>query len=151
MSLTKRRAIRPAAVLTAIGLTILGTALGLAGNHGTADPEIPTEHAGLQVKSLGVISGVSMAAQIGLDGYKLQLREITIEPGGQIGRHSHEARPGIVRVISGTWTEGRPDRETEHTASNDNGILEDEETVHWFWNRGTEPATAMVCDLVPDS
>ena len=84
-----------------------------------------------------------------------QRREITIEPGGQIARHSHETRPGLVKVIGGTWggtwTEGRPGGEADYAASAPVGILEDRETVHWFWNRGAEPASAIVCDIVPAS
>ena len=92
-----------------------------------------------------------MKEQIGLTGYKLQLREIAIMPGGQIAKHSHETRPGLVKVISGTWTEGRPTGEVDYSGSEDTGIIEDEETVHWFWNRGDTPATAIVCDIVPAS
>ena len=90
-----------------------------------------------------------MSAQIGLTSYKLQLRAITIEPGGQIAKHSHATRPGLVHVISGTWTAGRSSGEEEFTADSETGILEDRETVHWFYNRGEEPATALVCDIVP--
>lgn len=138
-------------IMAASVSAIFGIVLGVVGSRSMAEMAIPTEHKGLQVSSAGAISNASMKAQIGLNGYKLQLREITIEPGGQIAKHSHETRPGVVKVISGTWTEGRPGGEIDYTASDDKGILEDEETVHWFWNRGDEPATAMVCDIVPDS
>lgn len=126
----------------------VGVVLGAAGDRGLAEMAAPTEHKGLAVEALGVIPEESMQKQIGLSGYKLQLREITIEPGGQIAKHSHEARPGLVKVISGTWTEGRPGGETDFAASQPAGILEDRDTVHWFWNRGAEPAAAIVCDIV---
>lgn len=128
-----------------------GVALGLVGGPGLAQMAVPTEHKGLKVEALGLVSEESMKAQIGLSGYKLQLREITIEPGGQIAKHSHETRPGLVKVISGTWTEGRPGGEADYAASEPVGIVEDRETVHWFWNRGAEPASAIVCDIVPAS
>lgn len=127
---------------------VVGVVLGAAGGRGLAEMAAPTEHKGLAVEALGVIPEESMQKQIGLSGYKLQLREITIEPGGQIAKHSHEARPGLVKVISGTWTEGRPGGETDFAASQPAGILEDRDTVHWFWNRGAEPAAAIVCDIV---
>ena len=98
---------------------------------------------------VGVISAESMQTQLGLAGHKLQLREITIAPGGQIAKHSHATRPGLVKVISGTWTEGRPSGEQDFTGADPVAILEDSETVHWFWNRGAEPAAAFVCDIVP--
>ena len=129
----------------------LGIALGAVGGRGLAQMAVPTEHKGLAVAALGVVSGKSMDAQIGLSGYKLQLREITIKPGGQIAKHSHETRPGLVKVISGTWTEGRPGGERAYGTADAEAILEDRETVHWFWNRGKEPATAIVCDLVPEA
>lgn len=128
----------------------VGLGLGMAVERSFATAAIPTEHQGLEVNSAGVISSASMTAQIGLSGYKLQLREITIAPGGQIATHDHKTRPGVVKVIKGEWTEGRPEGETVHAASDEQGILEDENTVHWFWNRGDDPATAMVCDIVPD-
>jgi quercetin dioxygenase-like cupin family protein len=126
----------------------IGIAIGAIGSRSLAEMAAPTEHRGLTVDALGIIPEDSMQRQIGLSGYKLQLREITIAPGGQIAKHSHESRPGLVKVISGTWTEGRPSGETEFVASEPIGILEDGETVHWFWNRGSEPAAAIVCDIV---
>lgn len=129
----------------------LGIAIGAICERGLATTAAPTEHSGLEVTSAGAISSQSMAAQIGLTGYKLQLREITIAPGGQIAKHDHKTRPGVVKVIRGTWTQGRPDGESDHASSDGQGILEDESMVHWFWNRGSEPATAMVCDIVPEN
>ena len=138
-------------LLAAIGLAAAaGAAVGIAAATGVADTAIPTEHKGLDIKLLGAIPAESMAKQIGLEGYKLQLREITIAPGGQIARHSHERRPGLVRVISGSWTEGRPGGESTASPGDEAALLEDATTEHWFWNRGAEPATALVCDIVPN-
>ena len=142
-----RKALLPATVAAAA----LGVALGFAGSQTLAQMAAPSEHKGLTVEALGVIPESSMERQLGLAGYKMQLREITIAPGGQIAKHSHEARPGLVKVLSGTWTEGRPGAVTEFEASRPEGILEDADTVHWFWNRGAEPATALVCDIVAAS
>ena len=132
-----------AAISLAFGLT-----LGLVGGRGLAEATGPTEHKGLTVETVGLIPETSMTAQIGLTGYVLQLREITIEPGGQIAQHDHFSRPGLVKVTSGTVIEGRPDGEVEYTAADQMGILEDKDTVHWVWNRGEEPATILVCDIV---
>ena len=108
----------------------------------------PTEHKGLRIEALGMIPAGSMEKTVGLEGYVLQLRAITIEPGGQIAKHSHETRPGLVKVISGEWTEGRSSGEESFEASGPQAIIEDEDTVHWFWNWGDKPATAIVCDIV---
>jgi len=127
-----------------------GFLLGTLGGAGIAAVGAPSEHKGLGVKALGVIPPSSMETTIGLTGHKLQLRAITIAPGGQIAKHSHATRPGLVKVISGEWVEGRPEGETRHTAETPEGILEDENTTHWFFNRGDTPATAMVCDIIAE-
>ncbi len=114
-----------------------------------AQRQPPSEHKGVKVKSLGVISESSMSAQIGLQGYKMQLREITLAPGGQIARHDHFKRPGLVWTLSGSWIEGRPEGEKEYPESLDEAILENAGTDHWFWNDGSEPARVVVCDIVP--
>jgi quercetin dioxygenase-like cupin family protein len=111
----------------------------------------PTEHVGLTVDMLGVVPAESMQATIGLEGHVLQLRAITIAPGGQIAAHPHTTRPGLVKVVAGEWVEGRPEGETTYDANGSEGIVEDERTTHWFFNRGTTPATALVCDIVPAS
>ena len=109
----------------------------------------PTQHQGLGVHSLGVISELSLADQIGLQGYKMQLREISIMPGGQIARHDHFKRPGLVWTLSGSVVEGRPDGEKTYPAASREAILEDASTDHWFWNDGNEPARILVCDNLP--
>ena len=115
-----------------------------------AQRQPPTQHKGVVVKNLGAISASSMAAQIGLNGYKMQLREITLAPGGQIAQHDHFKRPGLVWTLSGSWTEGRPNGEKDYPATLDEAILEDANTEHWFWNDSAEPARVVVCDIVPD-
>jgi hypothetical protein len=109
----------------------------------------PSEHKGVKVVKLGAISESSLKSQIGLSGYKMQLREITLDPGGQIARHDHFKRPGLVWTLSGSWVEGRPGGENEYPSSLKQAILEDEDTEHWFWNDGAEPARVVVCDIVP--
>jgi quercetin dioxygenase-like cupin family protein len=98
---------------------------------------------------LAALLAASMADTVGLEGHVLQLRAITIAPGGQIARHSHATRPGLVKVVEGEWVEGQPDSETVYAAGGSDANIEDEQTTHWFFNRGDTPATALVCDIVP--
>lgn len=135
-------------IVTVATLTIAMAAFLL---HQTvqAQRQPPSEHKGVTVKNLGTISESSMSAQIDLKGYKMQLREITLAPGGQIARHDHFKRPGLVWTLSGSWIEGRPEGEKEYPETLDEAILEDAGTDHWFWNDGNEPARVVVCDIVP--
>jgi quercetin dioxygenase-like cupin family protein len=143
------QSIIPRPRLLACCCTAAALAFGVLIGHGLAETAPPSEHQGLEVEKLGLVPAESMAAQVGLDGRILLLRRITIEPGGQIAKHSHETSPGIVYMESGTWTEGRDGGETEH--SDGDAFIEDKDTVHWFYNRGTEPASALVCDIKPAS
>ncbi len=131
----------------AIGL--LGVALFTAYHSAQAQRDPPTEHKGVGVSNLGVIQESSLTSQIGLSGYIMQLREITLEPGGQIAKHDHAKRPGLVWTLSGSWIEGRASGQKEYPASMKKALLEDENTEHWFWNDGPEPVTVVVCDIIP--
>ncbi len=131
----------------ATGLVGIGLICGLLMSYGWAAMAPPTEHTGLKVEKLGFVPEESMVAQVGLKGHILLLRRITIAPGGQIAKHSAAKTPGVVYVASGTWTEGRDSGETDHSAGDT--FIEDKDTVHWFFNRGSEPAAAYVCDIKP--
>ena len=133
---------------TALQAALLCCSAAAAG-PALADGNYPTEHAGLTAEKLGAVPAESMAAQVGLGDHILLLRRITIAPGGQIARHSAEATPGVVYIESGAWVEGREDGETVHEAGTT--FIEDADTVHWFFNRGDEPASALVCDIKPAS
>lgn len=135
------------AKIKAAGLVGIGLICGFLMNYGWAAMAPPSEHMGLKVEKLGFVPEESMVAQVGLKGHILLLRRITIEPGGQIAKHSAAKTPGVVYVASGTWTEGRDSGETEHSAGDT--FVEDKDTVHWFFNRGSEPAAAYVCDIKP--
>ena len=149
MNLIKRITSRPA--LVALLCTATGLALGVIGGQGLAQVSPPTEHKGLSVETLGVIPEDSLKAQVGLEGHILLLRAITIAPGGQIAKHSHAKVPGLVKVISGEWIAADASGETAFDADTKAAIVEDKDTVNWFFNRGTEPATAIVCDIKPAS
>ena len=128
---------------------ILSISVGLAGvfagyQISQAQRTAPTEHKGVSVESLGVIPEFSLQSQIGLSGYKMQLREIMLEPGGQIARHDHYKRPGLVWTLEGSWVEGRESGETEYPDTLKQAILEDFGTEHWFFNDGDVPARVVV-------
>ena len=125
----------------------LGLALGFSSGSGVAQMAAPTEHKGVSVKALDTVSEESLKAQIGLEGYILQMRAVTVEPGGQIKKHDHAKRPGLVKMLSGEWIEGTPSGEQTFNASSNAVIVEQKDTVHWVYNRTDEPATGLVCGI----
>jgi len=130
-----------------INLAVLSLGLVIGFAHGQSKRQPPAEHQGVSVVPLGELKESSLKMQIGLEGYVMKMREITVEAGGAIKEHSHETRPGIVRTISGSWIEVRGDKEIEYPASEKTALVEDENTVHWLYNEGKEPAVAIVCGL----
>ncbi len=136
------------AILSGVALFVAGV---LAGNleisTGTAQEAYPTEHKGIGITKLGVVPEESMIKQTGLEGYFLQLRLATLDPGGQIARHDHATRPGLVYTLEGSWVEGWPGGEREYPAGEEIALVEDAETDHWFYNRNEEPVKVLICDL----
>ena len=142
------RGLSRAAILS---IVLISALIGGIGRQLLAAMKGPTEHQDIALTALGQIDDNSLSAQIGLTDYILRLRAITINPGGHIAEHSHATRPGLVKVISGTWIEGRPDGEYDFIADQDTSILEHKDTVHWIYNRGDVAATALVCDIAPST
>lgn len=128
-----------------------GLLLAQVSDVGWALRAAPSKHMGVAVATLGVVDAESMSRQLGLDGYIMQLREITLEPGGAIAKHGHGTRPGLVWTRSGSWVEGRATGEKEYPAEKgqDSTIVEDADTEHWFFNDGEVAAKVLVCDIVP--
>ena len=123
----------------------LGLALGIAQGQSKRLP--PAEHQGVSVAPLGELRPSSLKIQLGLEGYTMQMREVTVEPGGAIREHSHATRPGLVKTVSGSWVEVRGNKEIRYPATKKVALIEDENTVHWLYNDGSEPAVAIVCGL----
>ena len=74
--------------------------------------QAPTENKGMKAEAL---SGFALGKQ-GLDDLaqrQMRIRQITIEPGGVAGFHSHKDRPALSYIMKGSLTEhrkGGPDR-----------------------------------------
>jgi len=124
-----------------------GLVAGALGGHGLAQVTPPTEHKGISVDLLATISPELLERATGLKGHQLMVRALTVEAGGQIAKHDHVGRPGLVAMTSGELIDGRESGEKTYGVGS--AIVEDEDTVHWLFNRGDAPATAILCDLRP--
>ena len=135
-----------------VGTMIFGVLVGSVGGHALAQIKGPTDMKGVSVTELGIINEESLKAQLGIGGFILRMRAVTVEPGGHILEHSHATRPGLVKMVSGTWVEGHPDgREITYRADEDVALPENKDTVHWIYNRSNEPATGIVCGIQPSN
>jgi len=83
----------------------------------------------------------------GMEGRRLRMRMVTIEPGGVFGPvHDHVDRPGLVYILQGTITDHRDGVATEYGPGV--GWPEDRNTLHWLENRGAVPAVEISVDIV---
>ena len=139
--------IKPGKLGKSAMILALGLGIGLNAEVIMAAATGPKEHKDIAVGLLEEISEETLAATIGLEGYTMRMRWVTVEPGGQIAEHSHADRPGIVTMVDGEWVEGKPHGEDTFTADGYGTFPENEDTVHWVYNRSDEPATALVCDI----
>ncbi|MDH3668593.1 MAG: cupin domain-containing protein [Paracoccaceae bacterium] len=125
----------------------IGLTIGALGGHGLAQVAPATENKGLSVELLARITPELIQRAVGLEGRHLMVRHLTVEPGGTIRKHDHVGRPGLVAITRGELVDGRPDGEKTYGVGT--AIIEDEDTVHWLFNRTDEPAEAILCDLRP--
>ena len=112
----------------------------------SSEPTGP-ETRGVEVELLAT---VDLGAEIqGLEGRRLRMRRVTIEPGGVFGPvHDHVGRPGTVYVLQGTITDHRRGIATDYGPGV--GWPEDRDTLHWLENNGAIPAVEISVDIVQD-
>ncbi|MDM7951992.1 MAG: cupin domain-containing protein [Cyanobium sp. CZS 25K] len=112
--------------------------------------DAPTSNAGvLAVRSLGSQPlGGDFSA---LEGRVLRLREITIAPGGHIGLHRHDSRPGVAYLLEGRLTERRGPAYGPVVLEAGEAAFETTGVTHWWRNETSQPAQALVVDIVEES
>ena len=118
-------------------LAALLSVLAVGGGLSTAvAQQAPTENKGMKVEAL---SGFALGKQ-SLDDLaqrQMRIRQITIEPGGVAGFHSHKDRPALSYITKGSLTEhrkGDPDR----TYKAGEVISESTDVDHWAENTSSE-------------
>ena len=82
-----------------------------------------------------------------MEGRQLRARIFTIEPGGQVGIHTHEQRPGYAFIISGSIVEHRNDHPEPLTRKAGDIAMEKAGVTHWWENTFSEPVKALVVDI----
>lgn len=115
-----------------------------------AAADAPTSNAGVSaVRSLGSqpLGGDFSALQ----GRVLRLREITIAPGGHIGLHRHDSRPGVAYLLQGRLTERRGPGYSPVVLQAGEAAFETTGVTHWWRNETSKPVRALVVDIVEAS
>jgi quercetin dioxygenase-like cupin family protein len=87
-------------------------------------------------------------AKFNIDAFQLYVVEVTIQPGGWLGWHSH---PGLSLVVvkSGTATFYEADDCAPHVLPTGATFFESANDVHMVRNEGTVPLVNLVIQLTP--
>jgi quercetin dioxygenase-like cupin family protein len=110
-----------------------------------SDDPVEPETRGVTVE---LLTTVDLGPEIpGMEGRRLRMRLVTIEPGGVLGPvHDHRDRPGTVYVLQGSITDHRDGITTDYGPGV--GWPEDRHTLHWLENTGTVPAVEISVYIV---
>ena len=131
-----RRFAKPVALVLSL---VLAGGLGYAVGQQTA----PAESKGVNVAKTAALD-LSKEIET-VQGRQLRLRVVTLEPGGVVGLHSHDGRPGVAYVISGTLIEHRGEEAIERKPGD--AWTEGKDTTHWAENKGSEPVVVVASDV----
>ena len=107
-------------------------------------------------KKTSGIGGVTVVGTVSLDGefessdgLTMRVRELIINPGGLVAVHEHNNRPGVAYILKGEMTEHRSSVEKPIVKTAGTTAMERSGVVHWWENTGSEPAHALVVDIIP--
>ncbi len=132
-----------------------------AGNEGHV---VAPAHEYEKAQSLGLqgptknekVGPVTLLGKIGLgddfpqmEGRDLRARIIVVQPGGVVGVHQHEQRPGVAYILEGEITEHRSDEDGPLIRRVGDAAFEKGGISHWWQNHTDAPTTAIVVDIVP--
>ena len=139
---------------TLTGLFLIGATAASAacppGKETTTDGQKPgaTAHKDVDEKLLGQID--LSKEKVNLPGRLFRMRRLVVQPGGEVAWHSHEDRPALIYIISGTITEysSHCSVPIEHPAGDLS--VESGGLSHWWKNNSKEPATLVSADLAAD-
>ncbi len=122
---------------------VLGVAIGLGLHVAIGQQTAPTQPKGMKViKTAALDLGPQIEA---MQGWRMGVRVVQIEPSGHFVMHSHKDRPGMAYIIQGVLTEHRVGGTTENRAGDI--MVENKDTTHWIQNNGTEPVLFLAIDI----
>jgi quercetin dioxygenase-like cupin family protein len=97
------------------------------------------------------LASVDLAREkVNLADHKLRTRKLVVQPGGVVPWHSHEDRPALIYIVSGSIHEYASNCSVgiEHKAGEVS--VEKAGVQHWWKNNGKAPAVLLSSDVFHD-
>jgi quercetin dioxygenase-like cupin family protein len=116
----------------------------------TTDGQKPGAKAHSQVTDK-VIASIDLGKEAPrLKDHKFRLRRLVIQPGGEVAWHSHEERPAIIYIVSGSVTEYASTCAVPIVHKAGEVAAETHATAHWWKNTSNKPAILLSADILHD-
>jgi quercetin dioxygenase-like cupin family protein len=139
------------AAFAAFGLTAGAAQAGSCpANQVTADGQKAgaTAHKNVTDK---VIASIDLAQEaVKLKDTKFRLRQLVVQPGGEVAWHSHEERPAIIYIVSGSITEYASTCAVPIVHKAGDVARETHTTKHWWKNTTKKPTVLLSADILQD-
>ncbi|MEQ1929888.1 MAG: cupin [Parvularculaceae bacterium] len=87
----------------------------------------------------------------GLDGRRLRLRRLVVQPGGVVPWHDHADRPALIMTQEGEITEFRSDCSVGIVHKAGEVSKESEGVMHWWKNESAKPTVLIATDIKNDN
>ena len=146
-SLMIRNGLRAAAL-------VLGAALSGAASAGECPPDKIKAGARTQgeTQPKGVTDTVLASIDLSKEKVKLQdrqmrIRKLVVQPGGVVPWHSHEDRPALIYIVSGTIEEYASNCSAPIVHKAGEVSVEKLGVQHWWKNTGKAPAVLLSSDV----
>jgi quercetin dioxygenase-like cupin family protein len=95
-----------------------------------------------------VLASVDLSKEkINLQGRQMRIRRLVVQPGGVVPWHSHEDRPALIYIASGTIEEYASDCSVPIMHKAGEVSVEKLGVQHWWRNTGKVPAILLSSDL----
>jgi quercetin dioxygenase-like cupin family protein len=98
-----------------------------------------------------VLAEIDLAKEpTGIKDRHFRLRRLVVQPGGTVAWHSHEDRPALIHIVSGTIVEYRGNCAVPIVHHAGETARETHMTKHWWKNTTKKPVVLLAADLLRD-
>ena len=88
--------------------------------------------------------------KVSLQDRQMRIRRLVVQPGGVVPWHSHEDRPALIYIVSGTIEEYASNCSVPIVHKAGEVAPETHATAHWWKNTGKKTAVLLSADLLHD-
>lgn len=145
------RSLGPAAFTAAVALAAPASAGQCPADKVQPGVRITGETASKDVTDT-ILGAVDLTREtVGLADRRLRLRRLVVQPGGVVPWHSHEDRPAIIYVVSGSIHEYASNCAVPIEHKSGEISVERLGVQHWWKNNTRVPTVLLSADLFHDS